>query len=239
TNINEHCGSTHPQRLQERVCELGADVGLAFDGDADRLIAVDERGRLVDGDVIMAICAIHLQQVGKLAQDTLVTTVMSNVGLDIAMKQHGIRVEKTDVGDRYVLERMREKGYMLGGEQSGHMIFLAHQTTGDGMLTGVELLSILTETGRSLGNLAQCMQALPQALLGAKVPESHKMTFREDAEIARAVDLLEKKYAESGRVLIRPSGTEPLVRVMIEGPDLRMIEQDAFELAQLIETRMA
>jgi phosphoglucosamine mutase len=238
TNINEYCGSTHPKRLQELVCELGADVGLAFDGDADRLIAVDERGAIVDGDVIMAICASHLKKNGKLTKNTLVSTIMSNMGLDIAMKKEGVTLVKTRVGDRYVLENMLENGYTLGGEQSGHVIFLNHNTTGDGTITGIQLLTVMAETKRPLSQLAKVMHVLPQSLLGAKVPEKRKEAYKDDPEIQAAITAIEKKYEGRGRLLVRPSGTEPLVRVMIEGPDQLEIDQDVYELVTLIEKRL-
>lgn len=237
TNINEYCGSTHPKRLQELVSELGADVGLAFDGDADRLIAVDDRGQIVDGDKIMAICALHLKKKGRLAKNTLVGTIMSNMGLDIAMKENKIELVKTRVGDRYVLEEMLANGYNLGGEQSGHVIFLDHNTTGDGIITAIQLLTVMTETKQSLSQLAKVMHVLPQSQLGAKVPDSRKEEYKEDAEVQAAITRLEQKYAGKGRVLIRPSGTEPLVRVMIEGPDQAQIDQDVYELAMMIQKK--
>ena len=239
TNINEYCGSTHPKRLQELVSELGADVGLAFDGDADRLIAVDDRGQIVDGDKIMAICATHLKKKGRLAKNTLVGTIMSNMGLDIAMKEHKIELVKTRVGDRYVLEEMLANGYNLGGEQSGHVIFLDHNTTGDGIITAIQLLTVMSETKQSLSQLAKVMHVLPQSQLGAKVPDSRKEEYKADAEGQAAIAQLEQKYAGRGRVLIRPSGTEPLVRVMIEGPDQAEIDQDVYELAMLIQKKFS
>lgn len=238
TNINEHCGSTHPQRLQELVSELGADIGLAFDGDADRLIAVDERGAIVDGDVIMAICAKHLKDQNRLKKNTLVATVMSNMGLDIAMKDESIAIEKTRVGDRYVLEEMQKHGYTLGGEQSGHIIFLDHNTTGDGILTAIQLLTVMAESKMTLSQLAKVMKVLPQALLGAKVPEKRKEEYMNDPDVQKEIARVEKKYEGRGRLLIRPSGTEPLVRVMIEGPDQREIDEDVYSLAKLIESKV-
>lgn len=238
TNINENCGSTHPKRLQELVLELGADVGLALDGDADRLIAVDERGQIVDGDRMLAICAVHLKQAGRLGHNTLVTTVMSNMGLELCLKERGVDCVKTKVGDRYVLERMLEGGYTLGGEQSGHIIFLDRNTTGDGVATALELLGIMAREKRSLSALAKIMRPLPQATVNARVPEARKLDYAEDTEIAERLRALEAKYAGRGRTLIRPSGTEALVRVMLEGPDQRELDQDAYELAQLIERRM-
>lgn len=238
TNINENCGSTDPSRLQELVCELGADAGLAFDGDADRLIAVDERGQLVDGDRIMAICAVHLKKEGKLSRNTLVATVMSNMGLELAMKENGITLERTKVGDRYVLERMLEKGYTLGGEQSGHVIFLDHNTTGDGIITALQLLCIMAQSKQSFSRLARVMHALPQAIVNAVVSDSNKEAYKDDAEVSARIAELENKYTGNGRLLVRVSGTEPLVRVMIEGANQRDIERDAYDLAKMIEKRL-
>lgn len=234
TNINENCGSTHPQRLQELVSEMGADVGFAFDGDADRLIAVDRRGQIVDGDRIMAICALHLKQKGKLKKNVLTATIMSNMGLEIAMKQHGISIVKTKVGDRYVLEKMLEDGYNLGGEQSGHVIFLDHNSTGDGLLTALMVLWAMVEAKQPLSQLAGIMQPLPQSQTAIPV-SGDKEAYLKDEDTKVAIAALEKKYKDKGRVLIRPSGTEPVVRVMIEGPEQRMIDQDVYDLAKLIE----
>ncbi|MBQ8536086.1 MAG: phosphoglucosamine mutase, partial [Clostridia bacterium] len=238
TNINDNCGSTHPERLCELVRELGADIGLAFDGDADRLIAVDERGQLVNGDQVMAICALHMKKHGRLAKNTLVTTVMSNMGLDIAMKKHGILEEKTKVGDRYVLENMLANGYNLGGEQSGHVIFLDHNTTGDGLVTAIQLLTVMVEEGKCLSHLAKVMQMLPQSLYAAHVPDARKNDYMNDEEIAKAIKELEAKYEGRGRLLIRASGTEPLVRIMIEGPDQYEMDQDVYTMAKLIEKKL-
>ena len=237
-NINENCGSTHPERLCELVRELGADIGLAFDGDADRLMAVDERGKVVNGDQVMCICANHLKQQGRLRNNTLVTTIMSNMGLDLALEKLGIRNEKTKVGDRYVLEKMLESNYNLGGEQSGHVIFLDYNTTGDGLVTALQLLTVMVESKQSLGRLASIMQVLPQSLYGARVSDARKYDFDKDEEVAEAIKALEKKYEGRGRVLIRASGTEPLVRVMIEGPSQREMDQDVYVLAKLIEKRL-
>lgn len=238
SNINENCGSTHPRRLCELVRELGADIGLAFDGDADRLIAVDERGKIVDGDQILCICALHLKEQGRLRNNTLVTTIMSNMGLDIALKKHGIHHVKTKVGDRYVLEEMLEKGYTLGGEQSGHVIFLDYNTTGDGLVTAIQLLTVMVQTSRSLGHLSKVMQVLPQSLYGAKVPDSRKYDFESEPEIAKAIEALNKKYEGKGRLLVRASGTEPLVRVMLEGENQLEMDNDVYGLAKLIEKKL-
>jgi len=239
TNINDNCGSTYPEKLTQLVAELGADMGFAFDGDADRLIAVDEHGVVVDGDQIMAICALDLKQRGLLKNNTLVCTVMSNLGLDIAMKQNGIKTVKTKVGDRYVLEEMISGGYSLGGEQSGHIIFLDESPTGDGILTGVQLASIVMRSGKPLSKLADVVDILPQVLVNACVSEENKHHILEDAEVKKRVKALEKQFHGKGRVLIRPSGTEPLVRVMIEGQDQKEIERQAVDMATLIESRLA
>jgi len=238
-NINDHCGSTYPGNLSVLVSELGADVGLAFDGDADRLIAVDELGRVIDGDRIMAVCALDMKERGTLAKETLVATVMSNLGLQLGLKELGIELVKTTVGDRYVLEEMRKSGYTLGGEQSGHIIFLDHNTTGDGILTGVQLLSVMKRKERPLSELVNIITILPQVLVGARVSEDKKHEYRSDPVIMERIAALEKAMAGRGRVLVRASGTEPLVRVMIEGEDRSAIEKEAVDIAKLIETRMA
>ena len=238
TNINANCGSTHMGELQARVVYEKADIGLAFDGDADRLLAVDENGKQVDGDVIMAIVGNHMKSKGELKDNTIVATIMSNLGFFIMGKENGINIEQTKVGDRYVLERMLEKGYNLGGEQSGHIIFLDENTTGDGLLSALHLLQVIVETGKSLSELAEIMTVLPQALVGAKVPNHKKESYMDYPEIAEAIDRVSKKFADEGRVLIRPSGTEPLVRVMIEGKDQALIEQEAKALADLIQNVM-
>ena len=238
TNINANCGSTHMDELKARVVYEKANIGLAFDGDADRMLAVDENGELVDGDQVMAICGLHMKQKGILKKDTIVVTVMSNLGLDIMAKKEGLKLEKTKVGDRYVLENMMENGYNIGGEQSGHIIFLDDNTTGDGLLSALHLLRVLVETKKPLSELASVMQVLPQALVNAKVPNHKKESYMEYPEIAEAIATLEKKFNGEGRVLIRPSGTEPLVRVMIEGKDQKEIEEEAKKLADLITNTM-
>ena len=239
TNINDNCGSTHPQRLCELVKEHGADVGFAFDGDADRVIASDERGKMVDGDQMMALLAVYMKERGRLVSNTLVATVMSNMGLDLAMKQQGIRLLKTKVGDRYVLEKMREENHMLGGEQSGHVILRAFNTTGDGVLTALQVLGAMVHAKTTLSQLAGVMQVMPQSLFAAYVDDAKKHTFADNPRVKRMMDELEVKYKDIGRVLIRASGTEPLVRVMIEGPDQREIENDVFRMAKLIEKELA
>jgi phosphoglucosamine mutase len=239
TNINDYCGSTHPQKLTQLVTELNADLGFAFDGDADRVIAVNEHGLLVDGDAIMAICALDMKEHGLLKNDTLVCTVMSNMGLDIAMEKAGVTVVKTKVGDRYVLEEMLRGGYNLGGEQSGHIIFLDHNSTGDGILTGIQLASIVRRSGKPLSKLASVVTILPQVLVGARVKDEYKEAVMEDEAVKARIAELEARFSGKGRVLIRPSGTEPLVRVMIEGENKQEIERQAVEMAALIESRLA
>lgn len=238
TNINANCGSTHMEELMARVVYEKANVGLAFDGDADRLLAVDENGKVVDGDQIMAIVGNHMKQQGKLKGDTIVVTVMSNLGFFLMSEKNGIKAEQTKVGDRYVLERMREINSSLGGEQSGHVIFLDENTTGDGLLSALHLLQVLVDTGKPLSELAKIMEVLPQALVNAKVPNHKKEKYMEYPEIADAIAKLNDMFAGEGRVLIRPSGTEPLVRVMIEGKDQKMIEKEAKKLAELIQNIM-
>lgn len=238
TNINSNCGSTHMEELQARVVYEKAAVGLAFDGDADRMLAVDENGKVVDGDEIMAICANYMKEKGILKKDTVVVTVMSNLGFTLMGQERNLHIEKTKVGDRYVLENMLANGYNLGGEQSGHVIFLDDNTTGDGLLSALHLLQVMVDTGKPLSELAQVMEVLPQALVNAKVPNHKKESFMEYPEIAGAIAELEEKFAGEGRVLIRPSGTEPLVRVMIEGKNQTQIEEEAKKLAELIMNTM-
>ncbi len=238
TNINANCGSTHMEELQARVVFEKADVGLAFDGDADRLLAVDENGEVVDGDQIMGIVGVHMRDQGKLKKDTIVATVMSNLGFFKMGEREHLNMEQTKVGDRYVLERMREIGASLGGEQSGHIIFLDENTTGDGLLSALHLLQVMVDTKKPLSELAKVMTVMPQALVNAKVPNHKKERYMEYPEIAKAIEELDRKFAGEGRVLIRPSGTEPKVRVMIEGKDQKMIEEEARKLADLIQNIM-
>lgn len=238
TNINSNCGSTHMEELQARVVYEKANVGLAFDGDADRLLAVDENGAIVDGDQIMAVVGNHMKNQGKLKKNTIVATVMSNLGFFKMAERENLHMEQTKVGDRYVLERMREIGASLGGEQSGHVIFLDENTTGDGLLSALHLLEVMVDTGKPLSELASVMTVMPQALVNAKVPNHKKDKYMEYPEIAKAIDELNSKFAGEGRVLIRPSGTEPKVRVMIEGKDQRMIDEEAHKLADLIQNIM-
>lgn len=238
TNINSNCGSTHMGELQARVVFEKANVGLAFDGDADRLQVVDELGNVVDGDQIMAVVGVHMRNMGKLKKNTIVATVMSNLGLFLFGEKEKIHIEKTKVGDRYVLERMREIGASLGGEQSGHIIFLDENTTGDGLLSALHVLEVMVATGKPLSELTKVMTVMPQALVNAKVPNHRKEHFMEYPEIAAAIKKLEDEFAGEGRVLIRPSGTEPKVRVMIEGKDKKKIDLEAHKLAELIQNLM-
>ncbi len=218
--------------------ELGADVGLAFDGDADRLIAVDEFGNIVDGDKIMTICASEMMAMGRLKKNTLVSTVMSNMGMEVTLKKQGVNLVRTDVGDRYVLEEMLKSGYNLGGEQSGHIIFLDNNTTGDGILSGVNLLAVMKREDKHLSRLARKVSIYPQVLVNARVSDDKKYGYMDDDKIQQAIKELEKDFAGEGRVLIRTSGTEPLVRVMIEGKDEARIAKLAVETAKLIEKRL-
>lgn len=234
TNINANCGSTHMNELQARVVYEKADIGIAFDGDADRMLAVDENGNIVDGDQLMAICGNYMKEKGTLKKNTIVVTVMTNLGFSLMGEKQGIHVEKTKVGDRYVLENMLENGYNIGGEQSGHIIFLDDNTTGDGLLSALHLLQVMVETGKKLSELASVMEVLPQALVNAKVPNHKKDKFMDYTEISEAIAKVEEKFNGEGRVLIRPSGTEPLVRVMIEGKNQAEIDEEAEKLADLI-----
>ena len=237
-NINKNCGSTHIESLKKKVLETGAQVGLAFDGDADRLLAVDEKGELVDGDQLMAICGLYMREKGSLKKDTIVATVMSNLGFYIMAKQQGLTIEQTAVGDRYVLELMKEKGYSLGGEQSGHIIFLDENTTGDGLLSAMHLLEVMVHKKKPLSELASVVNVLPQVLVNAKVSNKNKYKYEEDEEIVKAIKELEAKFNGKGRVLIRPSGTEPLVRVMIEGQNQEELKKEATKLADFIMERL-
>ena len=238
-NINDKCGSTHPEKLQEAVVKHKANLGLAYDGDADRLIAVDENGNIVDGDHIMILSAIHLKNKGKLAQDTLVVTVMSNIGLTIAAKEYGIDLATTAVGDRYVLEEMKNSGFNLGGEQSGHMIFLDYNTTGDGVLSSLVLAQIVLEEGKNLSDLAAVMTQYPQVLVNARIKNENKNRYMEYLEINAEIERIEKLLNGCGRVLIRPSVKEPLVRVMLEGKEEGQIKELATNLANLIQEKLS
>ena len=235
-NINEACGSTHPEQLQAAVVAAHADLGVAFDGDADRCLAVDHTGTLVDGDQIMGVLAIALHERGALPHDTLVTTVMSNLGLRLAMQAAGIATVETAVGDRYVLEAMRAGGYGLGGEQSGHIILAAHATTGDGLLTALQLAARVVQSGRRLADLASVVQRLPQTLVNVAGVDRSRT---DDEQLAEAVAAAEKVLGETGRVLLRPSGTEALVRVMVEAGTQTEADRVAHELADVVRDRLA
>jgi phosphoglucosamine mutase len=237
-NINAGCGSTHIEQLQEAMRRGSFDAGFAFDGDADRVLAVDENGCLVDGDAIMAIIGLYLKKNNKLKNNTIVATVMSNMGLDIMAHREGINLVRTKVGDRYVLEEMIRSGYVFGGEQSGHIIFLEHNTTGDGLITALQLLAIMKNTGEKLSELSKVMQVLPQVLKNARVLNENKDKLENDEVIHNMKARFERELEGEGRILIRPSGTEPLIRVMIEGREQELIEKMAGELVRLIEERL-
>lgn len=238
-NINEGCGSTHPEGLQRRVLEESADVGLAFDGDADRLISVDEKGRLIDGDQMIYICAKMLKGQGRLSENKVTATVMSNIGFHRAIESIGATVDTTQVGDRYVLEKMLQTGCIIGGEQSGHIIFLEHSTTGDGILSALQLLKSMKLNGGELSQLADEVTIYPQVLRNATVKNENKKKYSNDKEIVEEIKRIESLMSGEGRVLIRPSGTEPLIRVMIEGKNLEEITVLAEGLSALIEKKMA
>ena len=239
-NINDRCGSTHMENLIQYVKEHNVNAGLAFDGDADRVLAVDENGDYVDGDKIMAICALDMRKRGLLPDNTVVATVMSNLGFFIMGDENNLHIKRTKVGDRYVLEEMLKYGHRIGGEQSGHVILLEHNTTGDGLVTGLQLLSVIKRSGKRLSELAAVMQVYPQVLINAKVKNEYKQEEKYMAfpEIRGKIESIEKEFADTGRVLIRPSGTEPLVRVMIEGKDKSLIDKRARELAALMEEKL-
>lgn len=236
TNINDGCGSTHPELIADAVREHGAHLGIALDGDADRCLFVDENGEDVDGDHVLAICGTHLLQQGRLPHKTVVTTVMSNMGLDLALREAGGRILKTAVGDRYVVEEMRRQGCSLGGEQSGHMIFLDYNTTGDGVLTALQVLAIMQETGKPLSELAAVMTSLPQTLVNVRVRE--RRDINEIPAIRAVIDAVEQRLGEEGRVLVRYSGTEPLLRIMLEGRDQDEIVAMAAEIAASVQENL-
>lgn len=238
-NINKNCGSTHPEELMEFVKANKLDLGLAFDGDADRMLAVDENGNLIDGDKIIAICSMQMKQEGKLNSDTAVVTVMSNMGFFKFCEEYGIHCAKTAVGDRYVLERMLKKGYNIGGEQSGHVIFLDYATTGDGELSGVKLIETVVKSGSTLGNLAKVMTVYPQVLINVEVTPEGKKKYNNDEYIISAVQEAEMELHGDGRVLVRVSGTEPLVRVMLEGKDLEKITKLGNYIADVVKERLS
>lgn len=237
-NINDKCGSTHIEFLQKYVVENKLSMGFAYDGDGDRCLAVDEKGDLIDGDKIMAIISNYLKEKGKLSKDTIVATVMSNLGLHKYAEKNGLNLEQTQVGDRYVLEEMLKNEYNLGGEQSGHIILLDYNPTGDGILTSIMLIQAVLESNKKASELAEIIKLYPQVLVNAKVNSEKKYDYNKNQEIQKAIKELEKEFAGNGRILIRPSGTEPLVRVMIEGENQQDITKKAKEMAQLIEKNM-
>ena len=237
-NINQNCGSTHIENLAKKVVEEGYSLGVAYDGDGDRCLCVDEKGNIMDGDIILAIVSDYLKKEGKLKNNTLVATVMSNLGLKKYCKDNDMQFVQTNVGDRYVLENMLENGYNLGGEQSGHIIFLDYNPTGDGILTSLMLIEILLKSKKKASELASKITIYPQVLVNAKVPSDKKYAYKEDEVIKAAIEKIEEEFSGNGRVLIRPSGTEPLVRVMIEGENQEILDQRAHELAKLIEERL-
>lgn len=238
-NINDGCGSTHMESLLDYVLANGMDIGLAFDGDGDRMLAVDDNGKLVEGDEIIAVCALDMQKQGLLTHNTVVATIMSNLGLSLMCQKYGLTLHQTAVGDRYVLEKMLAEDYAFGGEQSGHIIFRRHNTTGDGIITGLQLLSVMRREGKPLSELKQVMETLPQALVNAHVSNDRKPLLETNESIARLMTQTEARLHGEGRLLVRASGTEPVVRVMIEGRDPVLVNQWAAELASHIERELA
>ncbi|MCX5871252.1 MAG: phosphoglucosamine mutase [Deltaproteobacteria bacterium] len=232
TNINKDCGALHPEHMAEVVRQTGADIGLALDGDGDRLIVADEKGRIIDGDHVMAICAAELLKQRKLKKKTLVATVMSNMGLEVAMQQMGGRMVRTKVGDRYVVEEMRKNGYSFGGEQSGHLVFLDHITTGDGILAALQLLAIMKKQHKPLSELATVMENFPQVLKNVRT--SSKIDVGHIPDFTATVRVMEQRLGDTGRILVRPSGTESLIRVMVEGQDAPLIQAMADELCAMV-----
>ena len=237
-NINENCGSTHLEGLKKYVVENKLSLGVAYDGDGDRCLAVDEKGNEIDGDKLLAIISANLRKKGKLNKDTIVATVMSNLGLNKYARDNGLELLQTKVGDRYVLEEMLKNGYNLGGEQSGHVIFLDYNPTGDGILTSLMLIKVMLEKQMKASELCKIINIYPQVLVNAKVSNDKKYDYEQNEEIKKRIDELDKEFAGNGRVLIRPSGTEPLVRVMIEGEDKAYITKKAQELADFIEEKL-
>jgi phosphoglucosamine mutase len=231
-NINHECGALHPEVMAELVCKEGADLGIALDGDGDRLIVADEQGKVVDGDQIMAICAEEMLERQKLAKNTLVATVMSNLGLDLAMQRMGGQLVRTKVGDRYVVEEMLRNGYNFGGEQSGHLIYLKHNTTGDGILGALQLLLSMKKKERPLSELTQVMEPFPQILKNVRI--SQKIALDQISGFSEKLTTIEKSLGSTGRILVRPSGTEPVIRVMVEGEDEKLIDDMACELCDFI-----
>ncbi len=237
-NINENCGSTHLDNLKKFVVENKLSLGIAYDGDGDRCLAIDEKGNEIDGDKLLAIISSSLRKKGKLNKDTIVATIMSNLGLNKYAENNGLQLIQTKVGDRYVLEEMLKEGYNLGGEQSGHVILLDYNPTGDGILTSLMLIQTILEENKTASELASIIKLYPQVLINAKVNADKKYDYEKDADIKKAIENVEKEFAGNGRVVIRPSGTEPLVRVMIEGEDQKYITQRAKEIVDLIEKKL-
>lgn len=238
TNINENCGSTHLEQLQKFVVENKCDIGFAFDGDADRLLVVDENGEVVDGDKIIAVCSKFMKENNKLKNNTAVVTVMSNMGFFKFCEKNDINCVKTKVGDRYVLEEMVKDGYIIGGEQSGHIIFLDYATTGDGQMSAIQVLNVLKSTGKKISELASEMQVYPQVLINVRVSNFGKARLDKDEEVQLAIREASEELGDTGRVLVRVSGTEPLVRVMLEGEDYNQIKSLAESIAKVIEERL-
>lgn len=236
-NINDNCGSTYPEIAQNLVKKNNADIGFSYDGDGDRLITIDDKGRVLDGDHYLAICAKYLKSKGLLKNNGVVGTVMTNIGLAEFLRKIDVELVKASVGDRYVLELMLEENYIIGGEQSGHIIFLESNTTGDGVLSSLKVLEAIESLGEKVSDLNDLMITYPQVLINAKVKNENKNKYLDDEFIQKEIELLEKKFKGEGRVLIRPSGTEPLIRVMIEGKDLDILNEEANRLAKLIEDR--
>ena len=237
-NINENCGSTHLDNLKKFVVENKLSLGIAYDGDGDRCLAIDEKGNEIDGDKLLAIISSSLRKKGKLNKDTIVATIMSNLGLNKYAENNGLQLIQTKVGDRYVLEEMLKEGYNLGGEQSGHVILLDYNPTGDGILTSLMLIQTILEENKKASELASIIKLYPQVLINAKVNAEKKYDYEKDEDIKKAIENVEKEFAGNGRVVIRPSGTEPLVRVMIEGEDQKYITQRAKEIVDLIEKKL-
>jgi phosphoglucosamine mutase len=232
-NINVECGSTYPHVIKEIVETHDVALGISHDGDGDRVIAVDEEGKIVDGDTILAIAALHMQKTGELRNNLVVGTVMSNLGLEIALKERGIKFIRTPVGDRYVLEAMREHGAVLGGEQSGHIIFLSHSTTGDGILTGLQLLSVVRDEEKELSQLRKVLKPYPQVLKSVKVKD--KKGVMENPKLLKVISEAKRELGEKGRILVRPSGTEPLIRVMVEAEEEKMANEVVDFVVKMIE----
>ena len=238
TNINKNCGSTHLEGLIQYVKDNNLSLGIAYDGDGDRCLAVDEKGNIIDGDKLLAIISENLKKHNKLKNNTIVATVMSNLGLNKYTEKENLNFVQTSVGDRYVLEEMLKNDYNIGGEQSGHIILLDYNPTGDGILTSLMLIQTILESGKKASELNELVKVYPQVLVNARVNSEKKYDYEKDKEIKQAIEKLEKEFDGNGRVLIRPSGTEPLVRVMIEGEDQKYIEEKANKLAEFIEKKL-